>query len=428
MKKTALVLAGGGSRGAYEVGVWRALRDLDIPIHIVTGTSIGSINGAMVAMEDYEEAQKMWNTITTSQIFEVPVEEEEEMRQKIIKTYATFAKDFFHGGTETSPLKKTLEEHFDEKRIRESKIEYGLVTVEAEGLKPVEIFTEDIPKGKLVDFILASCSIYPAVKPYIIDGKKYIDGTYHDNLPIAMALKKGAERIIAVDLDAFGKVNKDLLNSLKDAIYIKSYWDLGPSLVFDRTNIKRIKRLGYLDCMKKFGVYDGYAYTFIKNTGKDIGKEYKKDGVIAKQLGIYSGKKKFAISDKLLEIKWKKFMQERNLDKEHKGDDLLCVAEVAGEILGLDPRFIYSEERFNERIKEELDKIDLSGYEIVLDGKITGPDERKLLLDEKKRLKYFALELGNAIKTGEKIESARLAGFYTKEFFAALYISIKDLI
>lgn len=426
MKKTALVLAGGGSRGAYEIGVWKALRDMDIPIHIVTGTSIGSINGAMVAMGDYEQACKMWNTITTSQIFEVPVEEEEEMRKKIIKTYSTFAKDFFHGGTDTKPLKDTLEKYFDEKKIRESKIEYGLVTVEMEGLKPVEIFAQDIPKGKLVDFILASCSIYPAVKPYVIDGKKYIDGTYHDNLPIAMALKKGAKRIIAVDLDAFGKVNKELLESLDDVIYIKSYWDLGISLVFDQIEIKRIKRLGYLDCMKHFGVYDGYAYTFIKNTGKEINSSYKRDGKIANQLGIYSGKKKFTISDKLLEGKWDKIAKERKLSSD-KGDDILCVAELAGEILELDPKFIYSEERFNDRLKEELKKIDLSGYEIILDGKITG-DERKLLLDEKKRVKYFSLEIAHAIKTGEELEAARLASIYTKEFFAALYISIKGLI
>lgn len=40
MKKTALVLGGGGSRGAYEMGVWKALIELDIPVHIVCGTSI----------------------------------------------------------------------------------------------------------------------------------------------------------------------------------------------------------------------------------------------------------------------------------------------------------------------------------------------------------------------------------------------------
>ena len=41
--KRALVLSGGGARGAYQVGVWRALRELEIDIHIVTGTSVGCV-------------------------------------------------------------------------------------------------------------------------------------------------------------------------------------------------------------------------------------------------------------------------------------------------------------------------------------------------------------------------------------------------
>lgn len=48
-EKTGLVLGGGGSRGAYELGVWKALRELGIEIQVVVGTSIGAINGALVA-------------------------------------------------------------------------------------------------------------------------------------------------------------------------------------------------------------------------------------------------------------------------------------------------------------------------------------------------------------------------------------------
>lgn len=57
MKKTALVLSGGGSRGAYEIGVWEALIELGIKIDLVTGTSVGSINGAFVAQKDFRLAE-----------------------------------------------------------------------------------------------------------------------------------------------------------------------------------------------------------------------------------------------------------------------------------------------------------------------------------------------------------------------------------
>jgi NTE family protein len=55
--KRALVLCGGGSLGSYEVGVWKYLREKQMHFDIVTGTSIGSINGAMVVMDDFEKAE-----------------------------------------------------------------------------------------------------------------------------------------------------------------------------------------------------------------------------------------------------------------------------------------------------------------------------------------------------------------------------------
>ena len=51
--KKGLVLAGGGSRGAYQIGVWQALRELDFQIQAVAGTSVGALNAAMVAQEDF---------------------------------------------------------------------------------------------------------------------------------------------------------------------------------------------------------------------------------------------------------------------------------------------------------------------------------------------------------------------------------------
>ena len=58
-KKTALVLSGGGARGAYEAGVWQALTELGIKIDIITGTSVGAINAAMVAQDELELAGRL---------------------------------------------------------------------------------------------------------------------------------------------------------------------------------------------------------------------------------------------------------------------------------------------------------------------------------------------------------------------------------
>ena len=51
-----LVLGGGGARGSYEIGVWKALKELGIPIIGVAGTSVGALNGAIIVQNEYEKA------------------------------------------------------------------------------------------------------------------------------------------------------------------------------------------------------------------------------------------------------------------------------------------------------------------------------------------------------------------------------------
>lgn len=70
----ALVLAGGGARGSYQVGVWRALMELDWNPQIITGTSVGGLNGAMFVLDLYETARDMWLTIRSRDVMELPEE------------------------------------------------------------------------------------------------------------------------------------------------------------------------------------------------------------------------------------------------------------------------------------------------------------------------------------------------------------------
>ena len=256
-KKTALVLSGGGSRGAYEAGAWQALVETGIEIDIVTGASVGSINGAMVCQGDLESTVSLWKEIETHNVFDVP-----EKSQPM-----DYAKEIiFNKGVGTSGLKKLLSDYIDEEQIRKSPIDYGLVVVERASLKPHFLYKEDIPEGQLIDYIMASSSVFPAIHAYEIDGKEYIDGGYADVLPINMALKKGAERVIAVKLNALGIINNESLKKAPELTVVESKWNLGNTLIFDIKNSRRIMRLGYLDAMKAIGVFDGSYYTFAKGS------------------------------------------------------------------------------------------------------------------------------------------------------------------
>ena len=60
--KRALVLAGGGAKGSYQIGVWRALQELDWTPDIITGASVGTLNGCLFTMGKIQEAEDLWRS------------------------------------------------------------------------------------------------------------------------------------------------------------------------------------------------------------------------------------------------------------------------------------------------------------------------------------------------------------------------------
>ena len=156
--RKALVLAGGGARGSYQVGVWRALTELGWNPQIITGTSVGSLNGAMFALDLYETARDMWTSIRSQDVMELP----EETRN--LTELHQFLRDVVRaGGMDVTPLEEIVERVLDEDALRASPIRFGLVTVEKRGLKPRELPLEEIPKGKVKDYLLASAACFPAL-------------------------------------------------------------------------------------------------------------------------------------------------------------------------------------------------------------------------------------------------------------------------
>lgn len=254
--KTALVLSGGGSRGAYQCGAWRALIELGIPIDIVVGVSVGALNSAMVVQGDPFLTSGLWRKLVTDKVFDV----------KPNAQITDFASEFFRqGGADVSGLQEIIDNYLDEDLIRKSPMDFGLLTVELPLMKPHYLWKDEIPEGKMGDYIIASSSAFPALKPHTIDGKSYIDGGYENNMPIHMAVERGATNIIAIYLDAVGRYDKDKEMGSSDNIkLISPKWDLGSFLVFDPNNSEKIMRLGYLDAMKVFGIYDGNLYSFAK--------------------------------------------------------------------------------------------------------------------------------------------------------------------
>lgn len=261
--RRAIALCGGGTKGAYELGVWQALKELNIDYQIVTGTSIGSIVGALMVTRDYDMACELWNTIRMEDVMKdgmnltTTIEGMYNQRELIRPFLKKYVKN---KGADISPFIEFIDRMIDEDKVRESDVDFGLVTVQVSSLKALELTKEEIPVGKLKDFIMASSSIFPVFPMHKIDKEIYLDGCYYDNLPIDLALKMGADEVIAVDLHTNPShpnyVNKPYI------VYIKPSRSLGTMLNFERQILDDNIRLGYYDAMKTFGCMMGNKYQF----------------------------------------------------------------------------------------------------------------------------------------------------------------------
>ena len=213
--KTAVVLSGGGAKGSYQLGVWKALRELHIKYDIVTGTSIGAINGVLMCEKSYFKAKRIWHKLNLEYLFnELP------KSNKDIDILKLFGGNFIkNGGMDIKKIETIIEKNVNKRKFYNSKIDFGLITYNFTTKKPLILSKNKIPSDKLTDYLMASATCFPAFKMKEIDGDKYIDGGYYDNLPIELAIKLGAEFLIIVDLGSPGFKKRPSKNI--DSILIK---------------------------------------------------------------------------------------------------------------------------------------------------------------------------------------------------------------
>jgi NTE family protein len=161
-------------------------------------------------------------------------------------------------GLDIEPLKDLIEKVVDEESIRSSEIDFGLVTVSLSDWKPMELYVKDIEEGKIGDYLLAS-SFLPGFKPQILDGKKFLDGGFYDNLPINLMAMKGYKEIIAVELNAIA-IEQPIKDKELVIRRIRPSGDVGRLLEFDKERSRNNLIMGYLDTMKSYGKCQGSAY------------------------------------------------------------------------------------------------------------------------------------------------------------------------
>lgn len=416
-QRRAVVLGGGGSRGPYQVGVWQALLELDIDYQIVTGTSVGAINGALMVQQDFALAKSMWESLTTKDVI-LDAPEPSENPGKTFLELLRQARG--KGGLDVSPLENTLRRAVDEERVRTSEIAFGIVTVQYPSFRPVKLLKEEIPQGKLLDYLLASASYYPFFQRKEIGGVSYVDGGYSDILPTELALRCGAREIIAVDLAALGIIRP--LRAEIPVTYIHSYWDLGQLFIFEAETAKRNLRLGYQDGMKAFRALEGHAYAFYTGeTAKNARRLLPALDNISKKTGVsllHANDRLPQLQDMLRARPPRSFRKKEGPPT--LGRTVTAAAEITAELLGVPPDAVYTFERLNRLLVEYSAPLYLAPPE---SGGALVPSQPEKRRKSRPALHRLTRWLNGAYETGRVPERFwALAALFPREFVAASYL------
>lgn len=268
-KTYAIALEGGGAKGGYEIGVWQALDEAGIKYNAVSGTSVGALNGGLMAMRDLPRAIDAWNNMKLGKVIELDEEQEENLSrafngdiglddvQRLIPEALEIIKN---RGLDVAPLRAWVREVVDAKAIKESDVELYIATVSITDRKALEVKVNDLPEDQICDMLLAS-AYHPTFKLEKLGGKFYTDGGFVDTLPLHALVTNGYKDIIAVRIPGIGHNRRFKMPDDVNVTYIATNADLGGVLNFDAEQSRRDMAIGYLDAKRVlYGLYGRHYY------------------------------------------------------------------------------------------------------------------------------------------------------------------------
>lgn len=244
-KEWAIVLAGGGAKGAYQIGVWRALKECGYfqKTGAFFGDSIGAINACLMAGTSYEEAKDAWEKLNFFTVFQPDLE-------MIDGKEGLFSRE---------ELVKLFDEHMDFQKIASSKVYVNATKLQKNGEKKAVYFRLKGEEPEKIKKILLASSALPVLYESVeIDGEEYRDGGLTDNLPVMPAYVAGFRKIIVVLLSKDTVFDPSLYPDC-EMIVIRPSHDLGNlldgTLNFTESKIRFLMEFGYYDAMSMIAEY-----------------------------------------------------------------------------------------------------------------------------------------------------------------------------
>jgi len=262
MKKIGLALAGGGARGAYQIGAWKALIELGIDkkISVYSGASVGSLNAVLIAKGDYDLAYKTWMALNKYSLFNM----EKQLLKKIFKERMNLINE---GVYNTKKLEELMDETIDYDDVKNKDIFIATTCLGKKRGTFYELLRtnylhffksenqikykllKDLDANEIRQTMLASCAIPIVFKPVTINHETFFDGGILDNVPYKPLIDAGCDLIIAIDLFKKSFHRKKEIKGAK-IITVRPKRSLRGILDFRNKYIVRRLELGYLDTLE----------------------------------------------------------------------------------------------------------------------------------------------------------------------------------
>jgi NTE family protein len=256
-REYGLVLEGGGAKGSYQIGAWRAIREAKIAIKGIAGASVGALNGAMICMDEPKKAEYIWENISYSRVMDIDDDVMETVRQldwkgvnmaALVQEAKRVLKD---KGFDITPLRQLIGEVLDESAIRHSDRELFITTYSVSDRELLTIDAKKVPEGEIGDMLMASAYL-PMFKKEKLGGKRYLDGGGWNNVPVDVLLEEGYKDIIIIRIYGLGFDSEKVTKIPEDVnvYHIAPRQSLGGLLQFDKKQARKNMRLGYFDGLR----------------------------------------------------------------------------------------------------------------------------------------------------------------------------------
>ncbi|AYE34193.1 patatin-like phospholipase family protein [Clostridium septicum] len=256
--KIGLVLAGGGARGAYQIGVWRALRELNIEkyVKVISGTSIGALNAVLFMKGDLSLAEEIWKNIKPNEI--LPINQADLKIRKtlldvgiknihFIKKY--IPKMILGGNISRGGLEKIID-NLELNFITDSDIRCYVTCTDIDKLEAKHFLINKYSCDEIKKILLASSAIPMIYEKQKVEGEEYLDGGIVDNVPIESIYDEVCDLLIIVHLSKESKIDKRKFNNLDIIEIVPSVVEDGALdgvLEFDSKISKERMIVGYDD-------------------------------------------------------------------------------------------------------------------------------------------------------------------------------------